>query len=242
MTFDDIAPDYAEFRTGYSSTLYDALGEFGFKGAIKILDVGCGPAIASEPLAARGLAITGVDPSETMLEHAMSRIPSGTFIKGKAEYLPFKDKTFAGAISAQAMHWFDQDKALSEMIRVVVPNGRIAVWWKNLTSGEPMRTVEAEAAQTVGVEPLKDPMSGPFRAFYAAPLKERWVRVLPHMIMSDARRWVGYERSRRRLRESYGDKAEAYYGEVERLIRERAGERPFQVRYTQFLYVGRVGE
>ena len=236
--FDKLAGAYDEYRVGYSRALYDQMGELGFRKGWNVLDVACGTAIASVPLSQRGMHVTGVDRSEEMLARARLRLPDATFVKGHAEALPFADNEFAGAVCAQAIHWFDQTKALAEMLRVVKPGGRVAVWWKKLIVDEPIRALREEAAATLGLEPVEDIMRTPFSAFYEADFKERWLRVIPYTITSDADKWLGYERSRRRARNAYGEKTEDYLVELERIVRERANEKPFQVRYTQYLYVG----
>jgi len=237
--FDENVAEYEAYRTGYSRTLYDALAEFGFVSGWHVLDIACGTGLASEPLARRGVSITGVDISERMLENARQRIKEGTFVLGKAEALPFGNDQFNAAICAQAIHWFDQPKALAEMHRVVKPGGRVAIWWKSLVVDEPIRTLRSAAAKAVGLEEPPDLMRSSFRAFYQYPFEQRWLRVLPHVIMSSVDRWMGYERSRARLRH-YGDKAQNYLAELEQQMRAVDTGRPFHVRYTQFLYVGQV--
>jgi ubiquinone/menaquinone biosynthesis C-methylase UbiE len=240
-SFDKLAADYSQYRTGYSSKLYDQLEELGFKSGMHVLDVGCGTGIASEPLAERGMKITGADPSEPMLVFARRAIPSGTFVQGRAESLPFGEGEFDAAICAQTIHWCDQGKALEEMVRVVKPGGRIAIWWNQLMADEAMRSVQAEACAAAGVDQPKDVMVGAFRAFYSTQLKERWVRVIPHMVTTDSQRWLGYERTRGRAIEALGGKQEGYLAELQRLLVEKSEEKPFQVRFTQFLYVAEVG-
>lgn len=237
--FDESAAEYEAYRTGYSRTLYDALADFGFAPGWHVLDIACGNGLASEPLLRRGLTITGVDISQAMLENARQRLKGATFAIGKAEELPFGDHQFNGTICAQAVHWFEQPKALAEMHRVVKPGGRVAIWWKTLVIDEPIRALRTAAAQAVGVEEPPDLMKNSFREFYRYPFKERWLRVIPHVIMSNVDRWMGYERSRARLRE-YGDKGQEYLAELERQMRAVDNGKPFHVRYTQFLYVGQV--
>ena len=237
--FDERAAEYDAFRTGYSRTLYDALGELGFAPGWHVLDVACGNGLSSEPLAQRGLSITGIDTSEPMLEKARARIPQAEFVRGNAESLPFGRAEFHGAICAQAIHWMDQDKALAEMSRVVRPGGRVAVWWKLLVPDEPLRALRVAAAEAIGKEPPPDIMQGSFRAFYKHPFAERWLRVIPHVAMSNTERWLGYERSRARL-EHYGDRSEEYLVELERRMREVDKGKPFRINYSQFLYVGQV--
>jgi ubiquinone/menaquinone biosynthesis C-methylase UbiE len=238
--FDDLAETYDEYRVGYSKTLYDTLEELGFRAGWHILDVGCGTGIASAPLVQRGMRMTGVDPSEPMLARARVRIPQGEFVLGKAEQLPFEDKTFGGAILAQAIHWMDREKALEEMSRVVKPGGRVAVWWKNLVTDEPIRAVRNAAANAAGVEPPSDLMKGSFLEFYRHPFKERTLRVLPFTITTNAERWMGYERTRRRALNSMGDGLSRYLQELQKILDDKSEGKPFQVKYTQYLYVGEV--
>ena len=237
--FDRLAEAYDEFRSGYSRSLYDVLLEHGIKQGTNVLDVACGTGLASEPLVKRGVNITGIDISEPMLAKARARCKNAEFVRGEAEALPFGDKTFDAVICAQAIHWMDHRVAIEEMSRVVRPGGRVVVWWKRMSTEEPMRALRNRACEAVGVKPPPDLMDAGFRAFFAHPFKERWVRVLPHVIMTDVDRWLGYERSRARQKD-YGDSYGAYLAELERSMRELSDGKPFKVEYAQFVYIGEV--
>ena len=60
----------------------------------RVLDVGCGTGILAGRLAARGYDLTGVDPSEGMLEEARKNITGARFIQGSGTALPFGDNEF----------------------------------------------------------------------------------------------------------------------------------------------------
>lgn len=237
--FDELAEAYDAYRSGYSRALYDTLEEYGFKPGMRVLDIACGTGLASEPLLKRGMKVIGVDISEPMMDKARERMKDAKFVVGDAEALPFEKASFDAAICAQAMHWTDQIKAIGEMTRVVRPGGRVAIWWKKMATDEPLRALRAQAAEAVGVKQPPDIMTGGFRAFYQQEFKERWLRVVPHVIMTDVDRWMGYERSRARQKH-FGDKLDAYLEELERVMRETAAGKPFQVKYAQFLYIGEV--
>jgi ubiquinone/menaquinone biosynthesis C-methylase UbiE len=237
--FDQLAVEYDTYRGGYARGLYEQLMELGFQSGWHVLDIACGTGMASAPLFERGMKITGVDLSEPMLERARMRLPDGKFVRGKAEELPFKDAEFDATICAQAIHWMDQPAALAQMTRVVKPGGRVAVWWKSLMEDDPIRVLRAAATEAIGAQQPPDLMTGSFRAFYKHPFKERWLRVIPHVIMTDVDRWLGYERTRAR-KTIFGDKLDDYLRELEERMREAAQGKPFQVKYTQFLYVGEV--
>jgi len=237
--FDQLAAEYDVYRSGYSRALYDILDEYGFKSGINVLDVACGTGLASEPLLKRGLKITGVDISEAMLDKARIRLKEARLVVGDAEKLPFPDRSFDAVVCAQAIHWMDQPKALAEMTRVTAAGGRVAIWVKKMVNDEALRALREDAARAVGVEPPQDVMEKGFRAFYQHPFKQRHLRVVPHVIMTDVDKWLGYERTRAR-KSHYGDKFERYLETLEKSMREMANGKPFQVRYTQFLYVGEV--
>jgi ubiquinone/menaquinone biosynthesis C-methylase UbiE len=238
--FDGLAAMYERYRVGYSSELFDALEGLGFKRGARVLDAGCGTGIAAAALADRGLTVTGLDPSGEMLAVAKAAVPSATFVSGSVEGLPFPNASFDAASSAQAFHWFDAPRAFAELMRVVVPGGPVAVWWKILGTDEPLRALRATACAQVGVEPSGDPLRGGFGAFYQAPFAQRVLRVLPFNARFSVDDWMGYERSRADARNGYGVKREAYFEALRAQLIGAYGSpaAPIIVRYAQFLYVG----
>ncbi len=50
-------------------------------------------------------------------------------VAGVAEALPFRDGKFHAVVCAQAFHWFDFDKALPEIARVLKTRGRLSLVW-----------------------------------------------------------------------------------------------------------------
>ena len=97
----------------------------------QVLDVGCGTGGFLRIAAGRFPAarLTGVDPSEVMLAHAVSANPAGsrlTFVHAPAEALPFADGAFDLAVSTMSFHhWADQAKGLSEIARVLRPGAAL---------------------------------------------------------------------------------------------------------------------
>jgi len=87
----------------------------------KLLDIGAGTGIAREYF--QECKYTGIEPSEEMIKQSKEKI-----IKGKAEKLPFKDKTFDIILSVTAIHNFDDyKKSIKEMKRVIKPKGKIVI-------------------------------------------------------------------------------------------------------------------
>jgi ubiquinone/menaquinone biosynthesis C-methylase UbiE len=95
----------------------------------RVLDVGCGTGKFARVLAERGLArVWGVDPSAEMLAEARERVPSSVGLKlGAAERLPFKDGYFDAGVLWTVVHLIERSLAFTELRRVLVPGGRVAI-------------------------------------------------------------------------------------------------------------------
>ncbi len=99
------------------------------------LDVGCGTGILAGRLRDAGYRMTGVDPSEGMLDELRRNVPGVEPVKASATDMPFPDDTFDLVYTVAAMHHIADPEAvqasLREMVRVARPGGRILVWDHN---------------------------------------------------------------------------------------------------------------
>jgi SAM-dependent methyltransferase len=238
--FDDLADAYDRYRLGYTEELYDALFEYGLSQGARVLDIGTGTGLAAAVLIERGCVVTGIDPSERMLERARRRCPLGTFVVGTADALPWDAATFDAATSAQSFHWFDQRRALEEIERVVRPGGTVAVWWKALMRGDALTLLREQTATELGLDPPRSVLANGFEVFDASDLADRRLRVIPWIVKTRVDDYLGYERSRARAREAYGDRLETYFAR----LAERLGppESVLSLGYLHYLYLGRVPE
>jgi ubiquinone/menaquinone biosynthesis C-methylase UbiE len=236
-----VAQEYANFRSGYSNELYDTIAQFGLRRGATILDVGCGSGLASEPFAVNGFPVTGVDASDAMLAAASQRLPNATFVKAQAEKLPFPNERFDVVISAQTFHWLDRAAALAEAYRVMRPGGIIAIWWKHLMSTDPVKELRDSVARELGKDPVQSGLTGGFKEFYASPFAQQTLRVLPWRIAMPLERYLGYERSRCKVRAAFGAQADQYFRVLEERLHQRfgSGNPTISLAYIQYLYMAK---
>lgn len=96
----------------------------------KILDVGSGTGHLSFWISKKGFDITGVEPSEKMLDLARRNFPQLKFIKGISSELPFDDKEFHLIISFEVLRYLNCEENINtyrEYYRVLKPSGKIFV-------------------------------------------------------------------------------------------------------------------
>ncbi|MBS7813868.1 malonyl-ACP O-methyltransferase BioC [Wohlfahrtiimonas chitiniclastica] len=94
-----------------------------------VLDAGCGTGYISHALKNRGAAhVTALDLSDAMLTQAMLKASAHDYVQGDIESLPLPSDAFDAVISSLAVQWcHDLPRALSELVRVLKPGGRLYV-------------------------------------------------------------------------------------------------------------------
>jgi ubiquinone/menaquinone biosynthesis C-methylase UbiE len=137
----------------------------------QFLDVGCATGAAVRTAAATVELALGVDTSPVMLQHAQAlagRLPRAAFVLAEAQHLPFPPATFSAVLCSTALrHFPDATWALSEMVRVLEPSGRLVVadflvladrfsrrWWRRLqrsTAVAPDRAGPLQAVRGTGI-------------------------------------------------------------------------------------------
>lgn len=97
--------------------------------ASNVLDVGTGSGIFAEAFSGKVGSVAGIDPNPDMLEAARSFVPSGTFLAGTVEAIPFADDSFDVVFLGHVLHESDDlDGALSECRRVARQRVCVLEW------------------------------------------------------------------------------------------------------------------
>jgi ubiquinone/menaquinone biosynthesis C-methylase UbiE len=94
-----------------------------------VLELGAGTGKLTELLVDLGHDVHATDPDEQMLARLREHLPDVRTSVAAAEDVPAPDASYDVVVAAQAFHWFDHDRALPEIARVLKPGGRLAVVW-----------------------------------------------------------------------------------------------------------------
>src|SRR4051794_6832875 len=127
LSFGSVADVYERARPLYAPEALEWLQER--LPVRRVVDVGAGTGKLSRQLAALGADVVAVEPDEAMRAVFARVLPEIELLAGSAEELPLADASVDAATAAQAFHWFDLERALPELHRVIRPGGGIAVVW-----------------------------------------------------------------------------------------------------------------
>ena len=138
--FSDRVDDYVKYRPSYPPAVIDAIeSRARLPAGARIADVGSGTGISAKPWLERGYEVFGVEPNDAMraaAERLLGAYAKFHSVRGTAEATTLPDASVDLVVAAQAFHWFEPQRARTELRRILVPPFRAAlVWNERLTEG-----------------------------------------------------------------------------------------------------------
>jgi SAM-dependent methyltransferase len=165
LTFDGAAASYDRFRPRYPTEMFDELARVvGLDANSRILEVGCGPGVATEEMMARGWSVLAVDPGAQLARVAREKFGDERFA---VEVSTFDDWAARGRhfdllFSASAYHWVAPEVRWVKAADVLVEGGTIALAGNHADEGGSFHEfgeVTKELRVTHGVDDEREPSS-----------------------------------------------------------------------------------
>lgn len=146
--FSSRVENYVKYRPGYPAGVIDLLvSECALSQDSIVADIGSGTGILSELFLRNGNKVFGIEPNREMrmaAERLLDAYASFNSIDASAEVTSLADNSVDFVTAGQAFHWFDQQQARQEFIRILKPGGWTVLIWneRRLDSSDFLRALE----------------------------------------------------------------------------------------------------
>jgi ubiquinone/menaquinone biosynthesis C-methylase UbiE len=118
------AEGYAKSRPPLHARIVEQIGVR----AESALDVGCGAGLSTAPLLKLAERVVGVDPVPEMVKWGGRVARGAAFLAGRAEALPFRDRSFDLITAAGSLNYAEPVAAFRELRRVIGVRGTLCVY------------------------------------------------------------------------------------------------------------------
>ncbi len=130
LLYGPAAAAYAKHRPGYPDEAVEwALAPVAGRRPLRVLDLAAGTGKLTEAAARQDVELIAVEPDPGMRVELRRRIPGAAALPGTAEAIPLPDARVDAVLVGQAFHWFDPERALPEIARVLTRGGVLAALW-----------------------------------------------------------------------------------------------------------------
>lgn len=127
-SFGSVAHDYAQYRPGYPD---EAVRWLVGTSPGRVLELGAGSGLLTKRLVDLGHEVVACEPAPGMLHHLPATAPGAKPVQSRAEAIPLPTSSVDVVVAAQSFHWFDPERALPEIARVLRPGGVLALVWNS---------------------------------------------------------------------------------------------------------------
>jgi SAM-dependent methyltransferase len=123
--------DYERGRPGWPPAV---AGIAGLPPTATVLDLGAGTGKLTRLLVRAFGRVVAVEPAEPMRRMLETLCPQARALAGTGQDIPLPDDAVGAVFAAQAFHWFEDERAIGEIARVLRPQGALVLMW-NLPAG-----------------------------------------------------------------------------------------------------------
>ena len=153
--FSDRAEAYARHRPGYPHAILELLQhECMLSEQSRVADIAAGTGLLTKVFLEHGNPVVAIEPNAAMLAHLAglrAEYPRLSMQAGTAEATGLPDASVDLVTVAQAMHWFDLQKARQEFARILTPGGWcVIVYNERRRNGDAFHDGYEKLLQTYG--------------------------------------------------------------------------------------------
>lgn len=130
---------YERGRPGWPSEVIELAG---LPSTATVLDLGAGTGKLTRVLATAFDRVVAVEPAEAMRRLLVAHCPRAEALAGTAHEIPLADESVDAVFAAQAFHWFEDERAVAEIARVLRSRGALVLMW-NVPGGPTQPSIEA---------------------------------------------------------------------------------------------------
>jgi SAM-dependent methyltransferase len=125
-SFGQVATNYDRVRPGPAPAAVDWLLPDGCEVSVELA---AGTGLFTRAIEGRVARIAAIEPDERMREILAARSPGIQVLDGRAEEIPLPDACADAVLVSTAWHWFDPERAVPEIARVLRDGGRLGILW-----------------------------------------------------------------------------------------------------------------
>ena len=146
--------DYVASRPDYPPALFETLKSLcpPVAGSV-VADIGAGTGLLTNGLLACGYRVVAVEPNPAMRVAAddyLRKYENYRSVEGCAESMPLAAGSVQLITAAQAFHWFEVGRARAEFLRVLTPEGLVALIWNDRVLHDPLNAALDEVSLAYG--------------------------------------------------------------------------------------------
>jgi ubiquinone/menaquinone biosynthesis C-methylase UbiE len=128
--YDRIAQDYDKGRPDYPQAIVPILtNALHLQPGNMVLDLAAGTGKLTKALKNTGVCLYAVEPVAEMRAVFSKQFPEIPIMEGQAEAIALPPGTVDTVVVGTAFHWFEGEKALNEIARVLKPGGSLGLVW-----------------------------------------------------------------------------------------------------------------